>query len=76
MLRREEAPPALVLAQALPCAALLCCGTPEVDRATFRALNSNSIVYDGGLVIDRAPTEAALRTLAAVYVDASRYSCR
>ena len=38
--------------QALPCQALLCCGAAEIDRDTFHALNTNSIVYDGGLVID------------------------
>ena len=48
----RAAPNAPANVSALPCQALLCCGTREIDRSTFRALNSNSIVYDGGLVID------------------------
>ena len=48
----RAAPNAPASVSALPCQALLCCGTREIDRSTFRALNSNSIVYDGGLVID------------------------
>jgi len=33
-----------------PCTLLLCAGAREVQRATFEALNGNSLVYDGRLV--------------------------
>ena len=36
----------------MPCRTLLCCAEPMLDRATFRALNDNSIVFDGGLIVD------------------------
>ncbi|KAJ1620362.1 hypothetical protein T492DRAFT_1078537 [Pavlovales sp. CCMP2436] len=36
----------------LPCALLLTADEPDVDDAIFRACNSNSLVYDGRLVID------------------------
>lgn len=34
------------------CRTLLCCAEPHLDRPTFRALNHNSIVFDGGLIVD------------------------
>ena len=34
------------------CALLLCAGAKEVQRTTFDALNGNSLVYDGRLVVD------------------------
>jgi len=37
---------------AWPCNVLLCCGRKSVERATFEAINSNSLVYDGRLVVD------------------------
>ena len=37
---------------ALPCGVLLCCGYKTIERATFEAINSNSLVYDGRLVVD------------------------
>jgi hypothetical protein len=36
----------------LACRTLLCCAEPHLDRATFCALNDNSIVFDGGLIVD------------------------
>jgi hypothetical protein len=39
-----------VVAQA--CSLLLCAGKREVQRSTFDALNGNSLVYDGRLVVD------------------------
>jgi hypothetical protein len=36
----------------VPCRTLLCCAEPHLDRPTFRALNDNSIVFDGGLIVD------------------------
>jgi len=35
-----------------PCTLLLCAGAPQVQRATFEAINGNSLVYDGRLVVD------------------------
>eukprot|EP00163_Fabomonas_tropica_P026367 TRINITY_DN4814_c0_g1_i1.p1 TRINITY_DN4814_c0_g1~~TRINITY_DN4814_c0_g1_i1.p1 ORF type:complete len:1375 (-),score=400.93 TRINITY_DN4814_c0_g1_i1:204-4328(-) len=34
------------------CELLICCANPDVDADIFRALNSNSLVYDGRLVVD------------------------
>jgi len=34
------------------CNVLLCSGAKEVQRSTFEALNGNSLVYDGRLVVD------------------------
>ena len=34
------------------CNLLLCAGSKQVQRSTFEALNGNSLVYDGGLVVD------------------------
>ena len=34
------------------CSLLLCCGKKDIDPATFAAINSNSLVYDGRLVVD------------------------
>lgn len=31
----------------LSCVGLLCCAKKEIERATFDAINSNSLVYDG-----------------------------
>lgn len=36
----------------MTCRMLLCCAEPHLDRPTFRALNHNSIVFDGGLIVD------------------------
>lgn len=36
----------------VPARMLLCAGAHEIDRTLFRALNDNSLVYDGGLVVD------------------------
>jgi len=39
---------------ALACSVLICCGPKSIERATFEAINSNSLVYDGRLVIDHS----------------------
>jgi len=35
-----------------PCTMLVCAGLQEVERKTFEAINGNSLVYDGRLVVD------------------------
>jgi len=35
-----------------PCQMLVCAGVAEVERRTFEAINGNSLVYDGRLVVD------------------------
>ena len=37
-----------------PCELLLCCDEPDIDADVFKALNNNSLVYDGRLVINSA----------------------
>jgi len=37
---------------ARPCQLLVCVGPKQVERATFDAINGNSLVYDGRLVVD------------------------
>ena len=45
-----EAASGQIVAQ--PCTLLLCAGAKEVHRTTFHAINGNSLVYDGRLVVD------------------------
>ena len=45
-----ESSAGVVLSQ--PCQLLLCAGAKQVERTTFDAINSNSLVYDGRLVVD------------------------
>ena len=45
-----EAASGQIVAQ--PCTLLLCAGAKEVQRTTFHAINGNSLVYDGRLVVD------------------------
>jgi hypothetical protein len=35
-----------------PCTMLVCAGAKEIERSTFEAINGNSLVYDGRLVVD------------------------
>ena len=35
-----------------PCDLLVCAGPKQVERTTFDAINGNSLVYDGRLVVD------------------------
>jgi len=66
------------VASALPARVLLCAGLPEIDRATFRAINDNSLVYDGGLVIDDAfrTNDPAVYAAGAVTKFARRYKSK
>ena len=35
-----------------PCTMLVCAGAKEIEHSTFEAINGNSLVYDGRLVVD------------------------
>mmetsp|Transcript_28030 Transcript_28030/g.71900 ORF Transcript_28030/g.71900 Transcript_28030/m.71900 type:complete len:1184 (+) Transcript_28030:552-4103(+) len=48
----EESVSGSATVTALQCSVLLCCGRKSIERATFEAINSNSLVYDGRLVVD------------------------
>ena len=63
---------------ALPCNVLLCCGKKAIERATFEAINSNSLVYDGRLVVDHnfCTNDPVVYAAGVITKFARRYRCK
>ena len=63
---------------ALPCTLLLCCGHKSIERATFQAINANSLVFDGRLVVDNnfRTNDSAVYAAGDITKFARRCQCR
>lgn len=63
---------------AIPCNVLLCSGSKGIERVTFEAINSSSLVYDGRLVVDHnfCTNDPAVYAAGVITKFARRYRCK